>query len=413
MTNLVLTLGATVLIAALSLLAPTAAGAEELPAKAAGIKTESLAKLDNPWAVKPLPDGRLLITEKPGKLRLFADGKLSPPIAGVPKVEFREQGGLLDVALDPDFAANGIIYLSYAERAAKQPHVKRDTPDHRFAGGLDLTDTVLKGQAVARAKLAGDKLEDLRVIWRQDPKTIGRGHFGGRIVPTRDGKLFITSGERQRFDPAQDLSGNLGKIVRINADGSIPEDNPFVGEKGAHPDIWTLGHRNPLGAAINPETGELWINEMGPMGGDEINLIVKGKNYGWPIVSNGDHYDGTKIPRHATRPEFEAPIQSWNPSISPAGLIFYNGDLFPGWKGNILMGGLSSEALFRLTVDGNKITGEERIDFGHRRVRDVAEGLDGAVLVLIDGDSGGELLRLTPSASKAAEGGRAKRDSVN
>ncbi len=401
MTNFAFSVAAAMLIASILFFAPASARAEERTTEGGAMKEESLAKLDNPWAVKVLPAGRLLITEKPGTLRYFADGKLSAPIKGVPKVEFRDQGGLLDVALDPDFATNGIIYLSYTEAAEKQPDVKADTPDHRFADNLDLTDTVLKGGAVARAKLAGDRLEDLKVIWRQEPKTIGRGHFGGRIVPTEDGKLFITSGERQRFDPAQDMTGNLGKIVRINTDGSIPKDNPFMGKDGVHADIWTLGHRNPLGAAINPATGELWVDEMGPKGGDEINVISKGKNYGWPIVSNGDHYDDTKIPRHDTRPEFEAPIHSWNPAISPAGLIFYRGDLFPGWKGNALLGGLSSEAIFRLNVDGDKVTGEEKIDMG-RRVRDVAEAPDGALLVLIDGESGGELLRLTPKAAKAA-----------
>lgn len=248
---------------------------------------------------------------------------------------------------------------------------------------------------MARGRLEGNQLQDVKVIWRQVPKTIGRGHFAGRLVFAPDGKLFITSGDRMRFDPAQDLGSNLGKIVRINSDGSIPKDNPFVNQPGARADIWTLGHRNPLGAAINPSSKELWENEMGPLGGDEVNLIIKGKNYGWPVVSNGDNYDKSPIPDHPTHPEFEPPIRFWNPSISPSGLLFYSGNLFGGWRGNALMGGLSSQALIRLTLNGNKVTDVERINLG-KRIRDVAQAPDGAVFLLVDGDKG-ELLRLTPS----------------
>jgi aldose sugar dehydrogenase len=359
------------------------------------VNVESLAKLDNPWGMTLLPDGSWLITEKPGRLRIFADGKLSDPVAGVPKVAYRGQGGLLDVEIDPGFAQNRLVYLSYAELAPKQPAGARETGDPRFGGFVDTTDAELKGGAVARGKLEGNQLQDVKVIWRQVPKTIGRGHFGGRLVFAPDGMLFITSGERMRFDPAQDLGTNLGKIVRINPDGSIPKDNPFVNKAGARPDIWTLGHRNPLGAAINLSSKELWENEMGPLGGDEVNLIIKGKNYGWPIVSNGDNYDKSPIPDHPTHPEFQAPIQFWNPSISPSGLLFYSGDLFPQWRGNALMGGLSSQALIRLTLEGNKVTDEERIDM-KKRIRDVAQAPDGAVMLLVDGDKG-ELLRVTPS----------------
>jgi len=374
-----------------------AGGLIDVTTQSGRVNVEAVAKLDNPWGMAFLPDGRLLITEKPGRLRLFGDGKLLETIEGVPKVAYREQGGLLDVAIDPEFSRNGLIYLSYAEPAEKQPKDASDVPDPRFGKYSDAGDNVLKGGAVARARLVAGKLRDLAVIWRQDPKSIGRGHFGGRLVFSRDGKLFITSGDRMRFDPAQDLASNLGKVVRINPDGTVPLDNPFAKQPQVRHDIWTLGHRNPLGAAINPSTGELWINEMGPMGGDELNLIEKGRNYGWPLVSEGDHYNGAPIPRHATRPDFVAPVKAWTPVISPSGLAFYTGTRFAEWRGNALIGGLSSQALIRLTVDGTKVTGEERIEMG-KRIRDVVQAPDGSVLLLSDGDDG-ELLRLTPAST--------------
>lgn len=368
------------------------ADSEALSTQSGTINVESLAKLDNPWAMTFLPDGRLLITEKPGHLRNYADGRLSAPITGAPKVSYDEQGGLLDVKIDADFVCNRLVYLSYAEAAEQQPPNAREEPDPRLGPFQDLKDNVLKGAAVARARLDGDQLRDLVVIWRQIPKTIGRGHFGGRLVFAPDGKLFVTSGDRQRFEPAQDLNTNLGKIVRINPDGSVPDDNPFANQPGARQDIWTLG--NPLGAVIAPASRQLWIHEMGPQGGDEVNLIEKGHNYGWHVVSNGDHYDGTPIPRHSTRREFAPPIYSWNPSVSPSGLIFYTGSQFASWRGNALLGGLSSKALRRLTVDRDRVTGEESIAMG-RRIRDVTQAPDGSVLLLSDGDNG-ELLRLTP-----------------
>jgi glucose/arabinose dehydrogenase len=228
------------------------------------------------------------------------------------------------------------------------------------------------------------------------PKTIGRGHYGGRLVFAPDGKLFILSGERMRFDPAQDLGSNLGKVVRINPDGSIPPDNPFVGKPGAQPDIWSLGHRNPLGGAIHPVTKQLWIDEMAPKQGDELNIPEAGKNYGWPVVSNGDNYDFSPIPDHPTRPDLAAPFFYWHPAISPSGLMFYTGALFPAWQSDVFIGGLSSETLLRVTVKDNHVTSEERIGL-QRRIRDVIQAPDGAVLVLSDGKSG-ELLRLTPAA---------------
>lgn len=368
--------------------------AKTLTTQSGAVKVESLAKLDNPWGMTFLPDGRLLITEKPGRVRTFRDGKLSEPLKGVPKVVYKDQGGLLDVEIDPNFASNGLVYLYFTEAAQQQPKVERDIPDARLGPFHDEKDVILKGGAVARGRLDGAELRDVKVIWRQEPKTIGRGHFGGRLVFAPDGKLFITSGDRQRFEPAQDLGGNLGKIVRINPDGSIPADNPFVNQAGARRDIWTVGNRNPLGAAINPASKQLWESEMGPKGGDEVNLVEPGKNYGWPIVSAGDHYNDAKIPRHATRPEFVPSLRSWNPSISPSGMLFYTGNVFPAWRGNVLMGGMSSRALIRLTIDGNRITDEERINM-QRRIRDVIQAPDGAVWLLSDGNDA-ELLRLTP-----------------
>jgi glucose/arabinose dehydrogenase len=374
--------------------------AADMPAittKAGPLKVESLAKLEHPWGMAYLPDGRLLITEKPGRLRIFADGKLSEPIAGVPAVAFSGQNGLLDVAVDPKFAENQLIYLSYVEAAEQQPEGTKDTPEPRLGANFKAADPQIKGGAVARAKLDGNKLAGLTVIWRQVPKTIGRGHVGGRLVFAPDGKLFITSGERQRFEPAQDNASNLGGIIRINSDGSIPADNPWVNKQGVRPELYTKGNRNPLGAAIHPGTGKLWINEMGPKGGDELQIIEAGKNYGWPIVSEGVHYNDAKIPKHSEHPEFRAPEKSYTPVISPSGMIFYTADKFPGWKGSALMGGLSSKAIIRVVIDGDQVKDEERIEMG-RRIRDVEQATDGALLVLTDGKDG-ELLRLTLAPS--------------
>lgn len=367
---------------------------ERIQTESGPLAVEHLARLENPWGMTFLPDGGLLITEKPGRLRLYANGHLSEPIAGVPAVVNRGQGGLLDVEIDPDFAHNHLVYFSYAEAAPVQPADAHETQEPRFNNSLDLSDTVLRGGAVARGRLEGGALHDVNVIWRQVPKTIGRGHFGGRMAFAPDGTLFITSGERMRFDPAQDVAANLGKVVHINRDGSIPANNPFIHTRGARPDIWTLGHRNLLGIAFQPGTGNLWVAEMGPKGGDEFNLIERGHNYGWPVVSQGNNYDNSPIPRHDTHPEFTPPVRSWNPVISPSGLIFYRGSLLP-WRGNAVMGGLSSRSLTRLTLDGTRVTGEERIAMG-RRIRDLIEARDGSLLVLTDGRDG-ELLRLSPA----------------
>jgi glucose/arabinose dehydrogenase len=376
---------------------------DTVTSSAGSIKIERLATLELPWGMALLPDGRLLITEKPGRLRIWAKGKLSEPVQGVPTVVYRgkpsDQGGLLDVEIDPEFASNNFVYLSYVEAAEPQPADARETDDPRFAGYLDMTDTIVRGGVVARGRLEGNQLRDVQVIWRQEPKTVGRGHFGNRIVFAPDGKLFITSGERMRFDPAQSLSSNLGKIVRINKDGTVPTDNPFAGKGDARGDVWSYGHRNILSAAIDPASGRLWVLEMGPLGGDELNLIEQGKNYGWPVVSNGDNYNGSPIPDHPTKKEFQTPVRSWSPVISPSGALFYTGSLFPGWRGNLIAGGLSSMALVRISLNGQQVGVEERIDM-KRRIRDLIQTPDGAILVIVD-DKSGDLLRLTPAGSRS------------
>jgi aldose sugar dehydrogenase len=339
--------------------------------KEATLKVETVAtKLQNPWGLAFLPDGRMLVTEKPGKLRIVTkDGTKSEPLKGVPEVAAGGQGGLLDVALDPKFAENGLVYLSFSEPGE---------------GGA--------GTSVARGKLGADGLENVEVIFRQKFKVSGGNHFGSRLAFSPDGKLFVTTGDRFKFEPAQDLSTHVGKVIRINPDGSVPEDNPFVGQDGKLPEIWSYGHRNAQGAAIQPETGKLFEHEFGPLGGDELNVIEPGKNYGWPLVSWGKHYDGKEIPDPPTRPEFTDAIRHWTPVISPSGMTFYTADAISGWKGNLLIGGLSSQALVRLTLDGEKVTGEERIPLGGR-IRNVVQGPDGAVYVLEE--SKGSIVRLS------------------
>lgn len=353
------------------------AAAEDAQAEAPPFKVTPVATFDEPWAMTFLPDGRLLVTEKAGRLRVATvEGGISQPVEGVPKVDYGGQGGLGDVVLHPDFASNHTIYLSYAE-----------------AGEGDR-----RGAAVMRATLTlgedGGRLSDQQVIWRQDPKVTGRGHYGHRIAFSPDGHLFISSGERQHFDPAQDMQMNLGKVVRLNDDGSVPDDNPFADRGGVTAQIWTLGHRNPLGLAFDAR-GRLWELEMGPRHGDELNLIVRGENYGYPIVSNGNHYDGRDIPDHDTRPEFAAPKVYWVPAISPGSLMFYSGDLFADWQGNALIAGLGSEQLVRVEIDGDNAAEAARYPMGER-IREVEQGPDGAVWLLEDGGNG-RLLKLTPA----------------
>lgn len=389
------------LIAAAHAQTTNSAPPDVVSSSAGSISIERLATLEFPWGMALLPDGRLLITEKPGRLRIWANGKLSEPVQGVPKVVYRgtqgDQGGLLDVEIDPDFARNQLVYISYVEAADQQSPDDAETGDVRFSNFIDMTDNILRGGAVARGRLEGNQLRDVQVIWRQVPKTVGRGHFGNRLIFAPDGKLFITSGERQRFDPAQSLASNLGKVVRVNPDGSTPNDNPFVGKEGARGDIWSYGHRNILAGAFD-SSGRLWVFEMGPLGGDELNLVQPGKNYGWPLVSNGDNYNNSMIPDHPSSKEFQAPARTWTPVISPSGATFYTGSLFTGWRGSVLVGGLSSQALIRISLDGERVAVEERIDM-KRRIRDVIQTPDGALLVIIDAKSG-DLLRLTPAGAR-------------
>lgn len=338
-----------------------------------------ITSFEGPWAMSFLPDGRLLVTEKEGRLFVVTqDGEKSEPVAGVPDVDYGGQGGFGDVEVHPDYDSNGLVYISYAEAGEGN----------------------VRGAAVARARLilndgGGGRLDDLEVIWRQDPKVTGRGHYGHRIAFSADGFLFISSGERQKFDPSQDMKQNLGKIVRLHYDGSVPDDNPFFDQGGVTAQIWSLGHRNPLGIAFDAQ-GRLWNVEMGPEGGDELNLVIRGENYGYPIVSNGDHYDGTEIPDHDTRPEFAEPKISWTPVISPSDLMFYSGELFPAWKGNAFIAGLSSESLVRISIDGDTASEAERFDM-KKGIRAVKQGPNGAVWLLENG-SGGRLLKLVPGS---------------
>ncbi len=348
-------------------------GARSIDTQSGKINVEELASgLDHPWGMAFLPDGRLLVTERAGRLRILgADNKLSPPIKGVPKVAASGQGGLLDVALDPGFATNRTIYLSFAEP------------------GGDGAST-----ALARGTLTDSAITGLNVIFSQTPKVSGGGHFGGRIAFSRQGHLFLTTGDRQKFDPAQDLMSHIGKIIRLNRDGTVPNDNPFVGRADARPEIWSYGHRNVQGAAFEPSTGALWTNEFGPRGGDELNRPEPGKNFGWPLVSWGNHYDGRDIPDPPTRSDLVDALVHWTPVISPSGMIFYTGAMFPLWRGNILIAGLSSQGLVRMKAEGGKASEAERIPLGER-IRDVEQALDGSIYVLTD-DGNGKVLRLRP-----------------
>jgi glucose/arabinose dehydrogenase len=331
--------------------------------------------LERPWGLAFLPDGRMLITERPGRLRIVKNGVLDPrPVEGLPAISETGQGGLLDIALHPDFENNQLIYLSYA--AAGE-------------GGF--------GTEVARARLAGHRLDDLQVIFRALPKSRGGRHFGSRFAFGPDGLLYISLGERGKRPNAQDLGTHPGSIVRIRDDGSVPADNPFVNRAGARPEIYTYGNRNPQGMAFQPGTGRLWAQEHGPQGGDEVNVIKVGVNYGWPVITYGRNYGfGTKIGEGTHKPGMAQPALQWTPSIAPSGMAFYDGEKFPGWKGNLFVGALKFELLVRLEVEGERIVHEERLlEDVLGRIRDVRAGPDGFLYLLTD-ESDGVLARLEP-----------------
>ena len=354
---------------------PAAAGNFSIEGNRGTIMTaEPVATFDEPWAMTFLPDGSLLVTEKKGVLWWVTSNGAKTQVQGLWNVAYGGQGGLGDVVLHPDFERNSWVYLSYAERA-------------------DDSGTI--GAVVVRATLDFKErplqLASVERMWVQEPKVAGKGHYSHRIAFGPDGKMFITSGDRQKFTPAQDFEGNLGKVLRLNDDGTLPTDNPWQDRGEIARQFWTIGHRNMLGIDFDAE-GRLWVHEMGPRHGDELNLIIAGKNYGWPIVSNGDHYSGRPIPDHDTRPEFEAPRTFWVPSIAPSGLVIYDSDRFTGWRGSALIGGLVSRALIRVDLNGDTAKEVERFEWG-QRIREVEQGPGGEVYVLEDGH-GGRLLKL-------------------
>ena len=368
---------------------PAFAGQTDAPEQKLGVAFDVVTVvegLQNPWSVAFLPNGKMLITERPGRLRVVgADGKLSEPVAGLPAVHARGQGGLLDVVLDPAFAKNGLIYWSYSE--------PRENNENNTA--------VARGKFVDDA--AAPRVDDVQVIYHQRPAFASNLHFGSRLVFGRDGTLFVTQGDRSNIPgrmQAQKMDSGIGKLVRINTDGSIPKDNPFVGKEGVLPEIYSIGHRNIQSAALHPTTGELWEVEHGTRGGDELNVVRKGKDYGWPTIAYGIEYMGGQITGGIQQQAgMEQPIYYWDPIIGPSGMTFYTGNLFPQWKGNLFVGGHGSRDLVRLTLNGEKITGEERLlkDLQPKpaAIRDVRTGPDGALYVLTDG-AAGQLLKLVP-----------------
>ncbi len=365
-------------LAACLIALPSAAGAQTFKSSAGDLKIETVVGgLAHPWALAFLPDGRMLVTERAGRMRIATpDGKLTAPLQGVPKVFASGQGGLHDVIADRSFAQNRTIYFCYAEPAS---------------GGART--------AMARATLGEGKLDDVKVIFQQDGPLSSGNHFGCRIAQTSDNNLFLTQGDHfTQRDEAQNLGNHIGKIVRVAPDGSVPKDNPFAGRRDAKPEIWSYGHRNSQGAAIHPATGKLWEHEHGARGGDEVNIPQPGKNYGWPVISHGVNYDGTPVGSgKAEMPGMEQPVKYWVPSIAPSGMAFYDGALFPAWKGSLFVGALAGQILVRLTLDGEKVTGEERLLQGIReRIRDVRTGPDGAIYLVTD-NSGGRVLKVVPA----------------
>ena len=364
-------------LAAMLAAAPAMAAPQVFPSSAGDLNVETVAAgLVHPWSLAFLPDGRMLVTERPGRLRIVSrGGELSPPIAGVPHVFVQSQAGLMDVLLDKDFPQNSRIFICYAE-----PH----------DGGARI--------AVASGRLEGTRLDGLTVIFRQQGPVSHGLNIGCRMVQAPDGNLFITLGDHfARTQDAQKLDNHIGKIIRIAPDGAVPPGNPFIGQPGALPEIWAYGLRNAEGLAFNPADGKLWEQEHGPMGGDEINIIEKGKNYGWPLVSFGRNYDGSPVGNGKQRgPGITDPVWHWTPSIAPSGMAFYTGDLFKGWKGSLINGALKFQLVSRLALDGDKAVKEERLLQDLReRIRDVRQGPDGAIYLLTD-SADGRILRVTP-----------------
>jgi aldose sugar dehydrogenase len=353
-----------------------ALAAETFPAAAGPLRLVTLVQdIENPWSFAFMPDGRLLINERPGRMRIAADGKLSQPVSGLPEIEQGGQGGLLDVVLDPEFSTNRTIYWSYSE------------PRQRG-----------NGTAIARGTLesgATPRVNNVEVIFRQMPDFRSRNHFGCRIVFDRSGHLFATLGDRYGGrDMAQTLDNHLGKVIRIARDGSAPKDNPFIGRNGAKPEIWSYGHRNPQGAALHPDTGALWTVEHGARGGDEVNIPQAGKNYGWPIITYGRDYSGAAIGEGTEKSGMKQPVHYWDPSIAPSGMAFYTGDAVPAWKGSLFIGALAGMMLVRLTINDNRITGEERLfENLNERIRDVRQGPDGALYIATD-NADGRILKI-------------------
>ena len=364
--------------AAILAAAGTAAGQEVVQSRQATFRVETLAEgLEHPWGLAHLPEGGILITERPGRLRLYKDGALqAEPVAGVPEVVARGQGGLLDVALHPDFADNGLVYLSYAGAGE---------------GGANTE--------VARGRFDGTALDDLEVIFRAEPKVGGGNHFGSRLVFAGDGTLYVSLGDRYSHRrEAQSLANHLGTVVRLNGDGSVPADNPFVGRDGARPEIFSYGHRNVQGLALHPETGEVWAHEHGPQGGDEVNVLKAGANYGWPAITYGIDYSGAIISDKQAAPGMEQPVVFWVPSIAPSGMAFYDGEVFPEWRGDLFVGALAHLHLRRLELDGREVTAQEELLAPlSARIRAVKTGPDGRLYLLTDSDDG-RLLRLSPAA---------------
>lgn len=366
------------LLSALLLYSPEVR-AESFSTEEYRVELETVASnLVHPWGVAFLPDGSFLVTERPGRLRIVRQsGQVTPPIRGVPNVRAEGQGGLLDVALDPDFPTNSTIYLSYAEPGE---------------GGA--------GTAVARAVLQGESLEEVEVIFRQQPKVGGSNHWGSRLVFNDDKTLFVTLGDRYSYrDKAQELSNHLGKVVRINRDGSVPKDNPFIGKENALAEIWSYGHRNVQGATLHPTTRQLWTHEHGAKGGDELNITRKGLNYGWPIITWGVDYSGAKIGEGTIKEGMEQPLHYWTPSIAPSGMTFYTGERFPKWRNSLFMGSLSFAYLNRVVLKDDKVLHQEKLfaSIGER-MRDVRQGPDGFLYLLTDSGKG-RLLRIKPTSS--------------